>query len=184
MTRITPPTVTMSTGSRTLEVDTGELLFPGLVLAFCLFYYWDTRALPELSMLYAGPLLYTTIALAVVTVAVQAVSVGTSDELGDSGPDDGDGGVESAAAAFDPDSDPEADEEAVFTVRSAAVLIVLTAGYIVALEPIGFLAATVAFLAATLYLFGERNPLALAGYPLGFAIGVWLVFVQWLMIPL
>nr|WP_241431364.1 tripartite tricarboxylate transporter TctB family protein [Natronococcus amylolyticus] len=52
------------------------------------------------------------------------------------------------------------------------------------LEPIGFLATTVAFLAATLYLFGERNPLALAGYSLGFAIGVWLVFVQWLMIPL
>lgn len=178
MTRITPPTVTMSTGSRTLEVDTGELLFPGLVLAFCLFYYWDTRALPELSMLYAGPLLYITIALAVVTVAVQAFSVDGDD------PDDGDGGVESAAAAFDPDTDPEADEEAVFTVRSAAILIVLTAGYIVALEPIGFLAATVAFLAATLYLFGERNPLALAGYPLGFAIGVWLVFVQWLMIPL
>ncbi|MDG5818563.1 tripartite tricarboxylate transporter TctB family protein [Natronococcus sp. A-GB7] len=180
MTRITPPTVTMSTGSRTLEIDTGELLFPGLVLAFCLFYYWDTRALPELSMLYAGPLLYTTIALAVVTVAVQAVSVGGGDDPRGGG----DGGVESAAAAFDPDSDPEADEEAVFTVRSAAVLIVLTAGYIVALEPIGFLAATVAFLAATLYLFGERNPLALAGYSLGFAIGVWLVFVQWLMIPL
>jgi putative tricarboxylic transport membrane protein len=179
MTGITPPTVTMSTGSRTLEIDTGELLFPGLVLAFCLFYYWDTRALPELSMLYAGPLLYITIALAVVTVAVQAVSVGDGD-----GHDDGDGGVESAAAAFDPDTDPEADEEAVFTVRSAAVLIALTVGYIVALEPIGFLAATVAFLAATLYLFGERNPLALAGYSLGFAIGVWLVFVQWLMIPL
>lgn len=180
MTGITPPTVTMSTGSRTLEIDTGELLFPGLVLAFCLFYYWDTRALPELSMLYAGPLLYTTIALAVVTVAVQAVSVGDGDD-----PDGGgDGGVESAAAAFDPDTDSESDEEAVFTVRSAAILIVLTSGYIVALEPIGFLAATVAFLAATLYLFGERNPLALAGYPLGFAIGLWLVFVQWLMIPL
>ncbi len=178
MTKITPPTMTMSTGSRTLEVDTGELLFPGLVLAFCLFYYWDTRALPELSMLYAGPLLYITIALAVVTVVVQAVSVGDGDDPG------GDGGVESAAAAFDPDTDPGADGEAVFTVRSAAVLIALTAVYIVALEPIGFLAATVAFLAATLYLFGERNPLALAGYSLGFAIGVWFVFVQWLMIPL
>lgn len=176
MTKITPPTVTMSTGSRTFEIDTGELLFPGLVLAFCLFYYWDTRAHPELSMLYAGPLLYTTIALAVVTVAVQAVSVGDGDD-----PDGGDGGVESAAAAFDPDTDAD---ESVFTVRSAAVLIALTIGYIVALEPIGFLAATVAFLAATLYLFGERNPLALAGYSLGFAIVVWLVFVQWLMIPL
>ena len=182
MTRITPPTMTMSTGSRTLEVDTGELLFPGLVLAFCLFYYWDTRALPELSMLYAGPLLYITIALAVVTVAVQAVSVG--DGTDDDGSDDGDTGVESAAAAFDPDTDLEDDGEAVFTVRSAAILIALTAGYIIALEPIGFLATTVAFLAATLYLFGERNPLALAGYSLGFAIGVWLVFVQWLMIPL
>lgn len=177
MTGITPPVVTVAAGSRTIEVDTGELLFPGLVLAFCLFYYWDTRALPELSMLYAGPLLYATIALAVLTVAVQAVSLD-----GERGSDDE--GVESAAAAFDPETDADADEEAVFTVRSAALLIALTAGYIVAIEPVGFLAATVAFLAATLYLFGEQNPLVLAGYSLGFAIVVWLVFVQWLRIPL
>lgn len=177
MTGLTPPVVTVAAGSRTIEVDTGELLFPGLVLAFCLFYYWDTRALPELSMLYAGPLLYATIALAVLTVAVQAVSLGGERDSGDEG-------VESAAAAFDPETDADADEEAVFTVRSAALLIALTAGYIVAIEPVGFLAATVAFLAATLYLFGEQNPLVLAGYSLGFAIVVWLVFVQWLMIPL
>ncbi|AGB39007.1 tripartite tricarboxylate transporter TctB family protein [Natronococcus occultus] len=177
MTGITPPTVTVGTGSRTVEIDTGELLFPGLVLAFCLFYYWDTRALPELSMLYAGPLLYATITLAVLTIAVQSVSLD-----GEDGSDDD--GVGSAAAAFDPETDADAEEEAVFTVRSAALLVALTAGYIVALEPVGFLASTVAFLAATLYLFGERNPLALAGYSLGFAIVVWLVFVQWLMIPL
>lgn len=177
MTGITPPVVTVAAGSRTVEIDTGELLFPGLVLAFCLFYYWDTRALPELSMLYAGPLLYATIALALVTAAVQAVSV-------DGGDGSSDERVESAAAAFDPDTDAGPDDEGTFTVRSAALLVALTAGYVLALESIGFLTATVAFLAAALYLFGERNPLALAGYSLGFAVGVWLVFVQWLMIPL
>lgn len=78
MSGITPPVVTLSAGSRTVDIDTGELLFPGLVLAFCLVYYWDTHALPDLSMLYAGPLLYTTAALAVVTLLGQAVSVDES----------------------------------------------------------------------------------------------------------
>lgn len=165
MSGITPPVVTLSAGSRTVDIDTGELLFPGLVLAFCLVYYWDTHALPDLSMLYAGPLLYTTAALAVVTLLGQAISVDESmDER-------------------DPDSRTTSSEP-FFSVRSAALLAVATAAYIVALDPIGFLPATIGYLALTLYLFGERSPLRLAVYSIGFAIVVWLVFIQWLMVPL
>lgn len=69
-------------------------------------------------------------------------------------------------------------------MRSAALLAVATAAYIVALDPIGFLPTTIGYLALTLYLFGERSPLRLAVYSIGFAIVVWLVFIQWLMVPL
>jgi putative tricarboxylic transport membrane protein len=183
MAGITPPVVTVSLGSRTVDIDTGELLFPGIVLAFCLFYFWDTRGLPDLSMLYAGPLLYLTAALAVVTLVQQAISIDGRRDRGESDRAVSDSGA--SAAAFDPDTAPEsAAEDSVFTARNATALVVLTGLYIAALEPIGFLAATVAFLAITLYLFGERNPLVLAVFPTGFTFGIWLVFVQWLMVPL
>ncbi|WP_306057085.1 tripartite tricarboxylate transporter TctB family protein [Natronococcus wangiae] len=183
MTRITPPVVTVSTGSRTVDVDTGELVFPGIVLAFCLYYYWDTRALPDLSMLYAGPLLYATAALAVVTVLVQAVSI---DERAD-GPE-----PESERSSDGPPSELASEEatsetppdEPFFTARNAVLLVGLTAAYVATLEPIGFLVATIGFLAVVLYLFGERNPGVIALYSVGVAIAVWLVFVQWLMVPL
>ncbi|ARS88346.1 tripartite tricarboxylate transporter TctB family protein [Natrarchaeobaculum aegyptiacum] len=186
MTSIRPPTVTVSLGPRTVDVDTGELLFPVLVLAFCLYYWWDTIGLPDLSMLYAGPLLYATAALAVLTILLQAVSV-----------DDGTERSREPTATHAPEPEPgphadseedaaleAADRESPFTVRNAIALVALTAGYIVALEPVGFLAATVVFLATTLFLFGERNPVAIAAYSIGFAFVVWLVFVYWLMVPL
>ncbi|MFC6906549.1 tripartite tricarboxylate transporter TctB family protein [Halalkalicoccus tibetensis] len=188
MAGITPPVVTVSAGSRTIEIDTGELLFPALVLAFCLVYYWDTHALPDLSMLYAGPLLYTTAALAVVTLLGQAVSV--DDRPGKRGAD------EAAPEPAEPEADPGAEHGAGiesgtqassgphFTIRNAALLAAATAAYIVAIEPIGFLPTTIGYLAFALYLFGERSPLRLAAYSIGFAFVVWLVFVQWLMVPL
>ncbi|AEH37077.1 tripartite tricarboxylate transporter TctB family protein [Halopiger xanaduensis] len=196
MTGVTPPVLTFSAGDRTLEIDTGELLFPGLVLAFCLFYYWDTRALPDLSMLYAGPLLYATTALAVITLVQQAVSLdGSPDEDGD--------GLWTATAITDPkpetgtESEPgtasettaDRDAEATatdspFTVRNAALLIGLTTAYVVVLEPVGFLIATVAYLAATLYLFGEESLFVLTFYSIGFAFLLWIVFIQWLRVPL
>lgn len=165
MSRITPPVVTIPVGSRTIDIDTGELLFPALVFAFCLFYYWDTRALPDLSMLYAGPLLYATVILAIITVVQQAVSVDGSFDRKE---------YDSEAETNDP----------VFTARNAAFLVVLTTAYVLVLDLVGFLAATIVFLASVLYLFGERSPLAIVVYALGFALVTWLVFVQWLMVPL
>lgn len=198
MTGVTPPVLTLSAGDRTLEIDTGELLFPGLVLAFCLFYYWDTRALPDLSMLYAGPLLYATTALAVITLVQQAVSL-------DGSPDEDGEGLGTATAITDPEpgsgpeSEPEpeaasetaADRDAeataidsIFTVRNAALLVGLTTAYVVALEPVGFLIATAAYLAATLYLFGEESLFVLTFYSIGFSFLLWIVFIQWLRVPL
>ena len=203
---VTPPVLTFSAGERTLEVDTGELLFPGLVLAFCLFYYWDTRALPNLSMLYAGPLLYATTALAVITLVQQAVSI-------DGGRERDGSDLETASALPEPEPNPKTESETssdtdpetrsntepetqsdtepkttatdqIFTVRNAALLVVLTGVYIVALEPISFLVATVGYLAVTLYLFGEESLLSLTLYSIGFAFLLWIVFIQWLQVPL
>lgn len=177
MTDITPPVVSVSAGSRTLEIDTGELLFPGLVLAFCLVYYWDTHTLPDLSMLYAGPLLYITAALAVVTVFQQAVSIGGSGDRGDSG-------LETTMVATDPDpASGSTSEDRIFTVRNAVLLVVLTTVYIVVLEPIGFLIATVGYLAITLYLFGEESLFVLTLYSIGFSFLLWFVFIEWLGVP-
>ncbi|RKD85921.1 tripartite tricarboxylate transporter TctB family protein [Halopiger aswanensis] len=190
MTGVTPPVLTFSAGERTLEVDTGELLFPGLVLAFCLFYYWDTRALPDLSMLYAGPLLYATTALAVITLVQQAVSINGGREQDGSD-------LETASALPEPEPNPKSEPEAssdtepkttttdqIFTVRNAALLVVLTGLYIVALELISFLVATVGYLAVTLYMFGEESLLSLTLYSIGFAFLLWIVFIQWLQVPL
>ena len=178
MAGITLPVVTVPAGSRTIDIDTGELLFPGLVLAFCLYYFLDTRGLPDLSMLYAGPLLYTTAALAVVTLVQQAITIDDRSGPRESGDD-----RETAGATADPAAGAVPDDPN-FTVRNAALLVALTAAYILVLEPLGFLTATVGFLALTLYLFGERNPVTLIVYSIGFAFVLWFVFVHWLRVPL
>lgn len=196
MTGVTPPVLTLSAGDRTLEIDTGELLFPGLVLAFCLFYYWDTRALPDLSMLYAGPLLYATTALAVITLVQQAVSLdgspdedgedlGTATAITDPEPETGSKSDPETASETTADRDAEATAtDSIFTVRNAALLVGLTTAYVVALEPVGFLIATAAYLAATLYLFGEESLFVLTFYSIGFSFLLWIVFIQWLRVPL
>lgn len=182
MTRITPPVVSFSTGSRTVDVDTGELLFPTIVLAFCLYYYLDTRALPDLSMLYASPLLYATVALAVVTVFGQAVSIDGRIGGRESDPErPSDAPTELASEGATSETLPG---DRFFTVRNAVLLVGLTAAYVVTLDPVGFLVTTVGFLAIALYLFGERNPGVIALYSVGVSVVVWLVFVQWLMVPL
>lgn len=184
MTRPTPPVVTVSAGSRTVSIDTGELLFPGIVLAFCLYYYWDTYALPDLSMLYAGPLLYATVGLAVATILGQAISIddGTGLERSKRPPDEPP--TESAELASEGATPETGTDDQAFTVRNAALLIGLTAVYIAVLDVIGFLVATIVFLAITLYLFGERDPTRIALYSVGVAFVVWIVFVQWLRVPL
>lgn len=166
MRSLEPPVLTASVGSRGVRIHTGELLFPALVLAFCAFYFLDTRGLPDLSMLYAGPLLYVTAALAVVTIGSQAISVSEGEvPAGEASPD-----VEPGGEFFDR--------------RGALGLVGLLAGYVLVLDVVGFLIATIAFLAAALYLFGERNPVVIAGYSIAFAVVVWMVFSEWLLVPL
>lgn len=178
MSTIDPPVVTLPVSDRQVRIDTGELLFPVIVLVFCGVYYVDTRGLPDRSLLYAEPLLYITTTLAVITVFGHAVSITDRNEA--AGTHDSEAGIEEAETT----TDGTEDGEGVFTVRSAAGLVVLTAGYIAGIGLIGFLASTIAFLGLTLYLFGERNPVVLVVYAVGFALVVWIVFAQWLRVPL
>lgn len=52
------------------------------------------------------------------------------------------------------------------------------------LGQLSFVPPTVAFLGATVYVFGERNPLYLLAYAVGFTLLVWGVFISWLKVPL
>lgn len=178
MDTIEPPVVTLPVGSRRITVDTGELLVPLIALVACIIYYVDTRGLPDQSLLYAEPLLYTTAALAVVTMAGHAVSI--TDRAGT----DRAGGTEPRTD----ESDGAADDGTVggeyFTLRSAIGLAVLTAGYVAGLGVTTFIVSTVAFLALALYMFGERNPATIVVYSVGITCVVWLVFVEWLLVPL
>lgn len=166
-------------GDRTLVVNLGELLLPAIVLLFSAYYYFDTYTLPERSTTYAFPILYITVAFALIVVVTHGV--GFAQE-----PDDEPRGEQSAAdAAAEPEEDePEESSNLYFNRRSAVGLVILSFAYYILFPYMGFLAATSGFLAATLYIFGERNWLYLAAYSAGFTLLVWAVFIRWLQIPL
>lgn len=231
MSRLEPPTVTLPLGRRAVRVDTGELLFPGIALVFCVLYYADTRGLPEQSLLYAEPLLYATAILAVTTMVSHGFVIeerehqgppssaggdetpggpggdGPGDHTGDrttavDGATDPDGlsldessrvdspEVMSTAKTTQPDATAAVEEEREqgaggrFDLRTASGLTVLSVGYILSLYVTTFVVSSMLFLAASLYLFGERRPLRILAYSVGFTLLVWGVFVQWLMVPL
>ncbi|WIV65916.1 tripartite tricarboxylate transporter TctB family protein [Natrialbaceae archaeon AArc-T1-2] len=230
-----PPTVDLRLGERQVRIDTGELLFPLIALVFCALYYWDTRGLPEQSMLYANPLLYATILLAVVTLLIHVISItptseeaepgttqGETPEDGPSGSTDGGSNTSETAEEMSPDGNgsyvetsnvdgateqrdhsrgrtdvveqfdetertAETDQKAdgSFTVRTAAGITALSLVYVGLLYvEVPFTVSSVGFLAASLYMFGERRPTILIAYSVGFTILVWGVFINWLNLPL
>lgn len=183
MSAIDPPVFTLPISDRQVTIDTGELLFPAIVLAFCSVYYIDTRGLPDRSLLYAEPLLYITAALAVITVFGHAVSIADREGTGEP-PDAGSGPGSGADERGETWTEGMGDGEEHFGLPNAVGLVVLTLGYVIGIGVLGFLSSTIAFLALTLYMFGERNPIVILVYAVGFALVVWIVFVQWLRVPL
>lgn len=239
MTGLQPPTVTLPLGERKVRIDTGELLFPAIALVFCLAYYIDTRGLPDQSLMYAEPLLYVTVVLAVTTMLSYGITIDSGGELeresadsdsadDESGTDDAsekkptadhteerrtatDGTTEANGEPLDesivtdsPDAmstaetipqpeiteGPEVDEDVEpevsgdFTLRSSIGLAILSGGYILLLYVTSFVVSSILFLAAALYLLGERRPLRIVAYSVGFTLLVWGVFIQWLLVPL
>lgn len=189
-----------------LRIDTGELLFPGIVLLFCLTYYLETRGLPEESVLYAHPLLYATTFLAIVTIFTHAISIriatGNDDKQStekstqsvvwgieksvakEKHPQESSSGAEPKSNTKKTTQPGQKEETQSFGIRSAGVLIVLSAAYISSLYLVPFVFATAAFLAGAVYLFGERSVLKIVVYSVGFTLVVWLVFIKLLLVPL
>lgn len=203
MVNLNPPTVDMAIGGRQIRIHTGELLFPVLALVFCGLYYWDTRGLPDQSMIYAGPLLYATAALAVTTLFWHSISIDPQSEQSVPSEDRTDQerspsesgdqeGVDDTASSDTDTTDVRTDEDPVdsgsdefFNAQAAISLTVLALIYTALLYvEVPFLFASIGFLAAALYLFGERQPLILVVYSVGFAAIVWAVFIYWLGLPM
>jgi hypothetical protein len=67
------------------------------------------------------------------------------------------------------------------TALTFAFLIV---SYVVSLYFVSFIITTPLFLALSLYVLGERSMTRVLMYSVGFTFVVWLVFVEWLLVPL
>ncbi len=198
------PTQTFRVGDRQVVIDFGEILFPAIALIFCALYYVDTRGLPEQSMMYAQWLLYATVLLAIITLIEHSISIRTPDDPDIEQPDDHDeygpqdesdtstpeerdaelGSEMASVAAGDTDEGTDSDPTEHFNLRTAAGLVVLTAAYFGALYLVSFVIASIGFLAIALYMFGERSPIRLVAYSVGFTLLLWAVFIQWLFVPL
>ncbi|MTW17013.1 hypothetical protein GJ689_12445 [Rhodoplanes serenus] len=69
--------------------------------------------------------------------------------------------------------------------RGIAATFGFLVGYIALLWAVGFILATVVALAAYLFLMlGKRSPALLIGYPVGFALAVWLILGKLLAVYL
>jgi hypothetical protein len=170
---------------REIVVTPGEALLPVIVLVGCGIYYGGTRGLPDQSMVYAGPLLYGTAALAVITLVQHTFSIGGKD---DKRPAE-ERTVASAADAAETTGEPDGDTESgsqneQFNRYTAAGLVALSTGYVFSLGVLGFVLPTVGFLAALVALFGERRPAYIVTYSVVLTAVTWAVFIYWLNIPL
>lgn len=174
--------VSIGVSGRTITIHTGEFVLPLLVLLFIGIYYVGTRGLPQRSMMYAGPLMYITLGLAVITLFQHGFSINGSNQNLEEYQQ---GREERKTAEVSESTQTEDDNKNQhFNRRSATGLVVLTFGYIMAITPLGFIPATTIFLAAVLFMFGERHPLTIAAYSGGFALLVWAIFIYWLKVPL
>jgi putative tricarboxylic transport membrane protein len=176
---------------REVTVNPGETLLPAIVLIGCGIYYGGTRGLPDQSMVYAGPLLYGTAALAVITLVQHTFSIGEEDDVAEcpaqvSEERTASSATDAAARTTDKlrdDTEPDS-ENRHFNRYTAAGLVVLSFGYVFSLGMLRFILPTAVFLAALVTLFGERRPTYIATYSVVLTIVTWTVFVYWLNIPL
>lgn len=68
--------------------------------------------------------------------------------------------------------------------KRLAIMLAVTAAYAWALEPVGFLPTTMAYLAVFAMVLGVRNRLVIAGYALMLPTAFYLVFSTVLKVPL
>jgi hypothetical protein len=179
------PVISFGVSDVDVNIDTGELLFPVFVLFFCAAYYTDTRGLPARSMIYAEPLLYATVLLSMLTISAHAVSFDKKVKKGSS--DDASPFISWGESIEKKKSNTPLDDENEkneFGIKSAISIAVILIGYIISLYLLPFVIATVGFLLCCLYVFGERNPLRIVVYAVGFTALSWAIFIEWLFVPL
>jgi hypothetical protein len=142
--------------------------------------------------------LYVTLALAVLVVGLHAIEIEPTEaetaasrsdaEVGvDDGTDGEAGRGVSAVEAAEGDAegrDERTDTDPYFNRYTAAGLVVASVAYFQLVQLLGFVLPSVAFCGVVLYAFGERNPLALLGYSVGFSLVVYAVFGYWLNVPI
>lgn len=187
-----PKQLSYNVFGRTITVKLGELVLPVIAIVATGLYYIDTRGLPDQSLMYAEPVLYVTAALAVVTIIQHAITFGEDEELMTDGAGEVADGVADPASQGELLDDQDTDTETSsshFNRKTSALFVVLTIGYVTALNTLFmsslvFMALSAVFLGATLVLFGERRWTMIVAYSVGFAVVVWAVFVYWLKIPL
>lgn len=193
-----PKHISFDVLSKRITVRLGELLFPGIVLAVVALYYFDTRGLPDQSLLYADPLLYVTTALAVITIAQHGITLGEPDtplvdniDESASGSDTTSSGEKTETPETDDEDEDEDDSKPFFNRKTASLYVVVTTLYIIVLTSFSsylttetFVGATAVFLASVLILFGERRITRLVAYSIGFSLFIWAIFLNWLEVPL
>lgn len=175
---------------REVVVNPGETLLPVVVLIGCGLYYGGTRGLPDQSMVYSGPLLYGTAALAVLTLVQHSFSIGERNSGADYATQQSERRTAASATdaaeatdEFGTDTKPDADNGH-FNRYTAAGLVTLSVVYVFSLGIVGFVLPTVGFLAALVALFGERRPTYIVAYSVVLTALTWAVFIYWLNIPL
>lgn len=179
--------ISVDVSGRQLVIKPGEMLLPIVVLISGGIYYVGTRGLPAQSMVYSGPLLYATMTLAIITLVQFSFSFdGESQSVEEyREAHERNGTTSDTEDLIEQTEDRESTSGNQFFNRyTAAGLTVVTTGYIIALSTISFIVPTIAFLAILLVLFGERRPIYVGVYSVGFTLLVWATFVYWLNIPL
>jgi len=155
-------------GGHTVAVASRELVFPALALVFCGIYYIDVRDLPQQSVLYAGPLVLLTAALALTVFVAYAIRIDPDMVKGDSTR------MHGMVGFIRTDN---------LLVGRAVSVLALTVTYLFIIN-VQFAFATVLFLAACVYALGERNGRVIVTYSIGLTAVLYGVFVLWLEIPL
>lgn len=151
----------------TIEVNVVELVVPTFALLLSIYYFFDTRDLPERSMLYAEPLLLVTVILSIIVISLFGIEFDTKDTTDSESKNSMVGYINNRSVNYE---DP-------------VLILLLTVGYL-ALFPITFEIATFVYLFSSLYVLGERNLQVLPLYALVLTITIFVVFKWWLNIPL
>ncbi len=157
----------MRIGSVRLVVEWGHLALVAGIAGFCVWYWLDARAASSnvQNLLLIQPAALLALGLCVV-VAAGSIRVHRNRTGGDE-------------AAPEPEHAPKHATRDWRGIQIAALLGLFVASLLCA----GFDVATFVFMAAGMYVLGERRPLLLAGYSAGFAAAMSYAFKFMLSVP-